>query len=61
MANWTGFIYLFFKDFIDLFDREKTCVHKQGELKAEGEGEAGLSLSREPDTRARAQHPGIRI
>lgn len=29
------------KDFIYLFDREKECKHKQGELQEEGEGEAG--------------------
>ena len=37
------------KDFIYLFDREKECKHKQGELQEEGEGEAGSPLSREPD------------
>jgi len=37
--------YFFFKDFIYLFDRE----HKRGKQQAEGEGEAGSPLGREPD------------
>ena len=32
---------------IYLFERER--VHKQGEQQAEGEGEAGSQMSREPD------------
>ena len=39
----------FFKDFIYLFDRGRERAHKQGEQQAEGEGEAGPSLSKEPD------------
>ena len=40
-------IFSFFKDFINLFEREKE--HKQGEQQAEGEGEADFLLSREPN------------
>ena len=32
-----------------LFDRERVSEHKQGERRAESEGEAGFPLSREPD------------
>ena len=39
------FYYIFSKDFIYLFDRERE--HKQGEQQAEGE--AGCTLSREPN------------
>jgi len=38
---------LFFNIFIYLFDRE--IEHKWAERQAEGEGEAGSPLSREPD------------
>ena len=40
-----GFVIFFFKDCIYLYDTE----HKQGYLQAEGEGEVGSPLSREPD------------
>ena len=39
-------IYL---DFVYLFDREREHKHKQVGQLAEGEGEAGSLLSREPD------------
>ena len=32
--------FLFFKDFF-IYLTERVCTHKQGELQAEGEGEAG--------------------
>jgi len=41
------FIY-FLKRFIYLFGTEREIEHKQGEQQAEGEGEAGSLLSREP-------------
>jgi len=44
LALFYFFILLFFKDFFNLCDR----AHKQGEWQAEGEGEAGSPLSREP-------------
>ena len=49
----------FFKDFIYLFDRGRERAHKQGEQQAEGEGEAGPSPRRGPDTGTRSQNPRI--
>ena len=45
VKNLKLFNYLL--DFISLFDRERE--HKQEEWQAEGEGEAGFLLSREPN------------
>jgi len=44
----------FFKDFIYLRERE----HKQGKWQAEGEGEAGLTMNREPDAALDPRTPG---
>ena len=41
------YLFFFFKDFIYLFDREKSQV--DGEAGREREREAGSPLSREPD------------
>jgi len=38
---------------------EREREHKQGEWQAEGEGEAGSPLSREPDAGAGSRDPGI--
>ena len=48
---WPYPFFFFFKDFIYLLEREhvQERAHRQGELPAEGEGEAGSWLSREPD------------
>ena len=41
--------FYFLKYFIYLFDRTRESEHKQREWHAEGEGEAGSLLSREPN------------
>ena len=43
------FLSHFFKDFIYLFDRERVQERAQAGETAEGEGEAGILLSKEPD------------
>ena len=42
---------------IYIFDRERK--HKQGEQQAEGEGEAGSPLNREPDMGLNPRTPGL--
>ena len=48
----------FFKDFIYVFDRERVSEHEQGR-QAEGGGEAGSLLSKEPDVRLNPRTPGL--
>ena len=45
--NWL--LSIFFKDFIYLFSRERVHVHRMGEGRVEGEGEADSMLTAEPD------------
>ena len=47
--SWHLFAFILFsKDFIHILGTEKEHEHEQGEKGAEGEGEAGSSLNREP-------------
>ena len=48
--NSEDFIFFIFKkDFIYLFYRERERKHKQREKQAEGKGEAGSLLNKEPN------------
>jgi len=57
MANFI-FIYLFFKDFIYLFDRERETAREGTQAGGAGEGEAGFPQSREPNAGLDPRTPG---
>ena len=50
-------VHLFFFKTLFIYLTERAREHKQREPQAEGEGEAGSPLSREPDVGLRSQDP----
>ena len=51
-------ISFFFPKIFFIYLRERESVHKQGEQQAEGEGEAGSPLGREPNAGLDPRTPG---